>query len=548
MTNTAIFCCCFPKRKKQWTIIIVGLLITLLIFVYLKPSNNQDNSSIRKDKYKKLNNQKKKWKENDEEEHSVPLSKFLYPDQNSTSLISNPEQARVKAISNTLTNINKCMQISNLTSPALLETAKQNAQLFMEQYGSVISPQYLDDYVNYCWNTDYHLVLDEPFMKGQIDGRSFKRRISKHWFGEGMKNYFEYHWKKHTFSTVCLPNIYLLGFEKCGSTFFWCLLSRMLNKHIQSKSVQADKEPYYWTPFDYKPALPSPQKLSGEYIPNFLMASDRYIPEKIRKNMALIDGCPSTVLEWPQFNESEPELANYCLLPSALPELFPHSKYLVIIREPVSMMYSAFWWSFTAAPRKSDILSKSVINDLSRGPLVFHLHAGKKITKFLNCINSDPTVQHQKKCTLWGKEGENYASCISNRTHLLSQCVANITTKREFLEAVIHRGIYYVHVRKWLQTLPRERIFFTTEEKLKTDTYTVLYNTYNFIKGSTSPPSSEHIEDFQILCRKNTNKINYKKPPLMMQHRTKIMLKNFFEPFNVMLSDLLQDKEFLWTK
>ncbi len=100
----------------------------------------------------------------------------------------------------------------------------------MEQYGSVISPQYLDGYVNYCWNTDYHLVLDEPFMKGQIDGRNFKRKIHKFRYGASMKNYIEANYgKTYNTSTVCLPNIYLLGFEKCGSTNFWCLLSKTLN-------------------------------------------------------------------------------------------------------------------------------------------------------------------------------------------------------------------------------------------------------------------------------------------------------------------------------
>ncbi len=45
----------------------------------------------------------------------------------SISPVKNPEQAQQQAISKTLTNIDKCMSESNLTSPALLENARENA-------------------------------------------------------------------------------------------------------------------------------------------------------------------------------------------------------------------------------------------------------------------------------------------------------------------------------------------------------------------------------------------------------------------------------------
>ncbi len=446
-------------------------------------------------------------------------------------------------ISKTLRNIDKCMSTSNLISPALLKAAKQNAQLFMEQYGSIISPQYLDGYVNHCWNIDYHLVLDKPFMKGQIDGRNFKREIPGSYYGERMKRYFKVNYNRmFNTSTVCLPNIYLLGFAKCGSTFFWCLLSNFFNKHLNytmSKSIQALKEPFYWTPLDYKPALPSPQKLAGEYIPNFIMASDHNISEATRKKMALIDGCARTVLDWPRFNESEPELANYCLLPSALPELFPHSKYLVIMREPVSMMYSAFWWSVDHTPPHEE--KKRFKANPINGSQIFHDKASEKITQFMDCMNSHPTVINSENCTLWGRGEENYASCISNRTHLLSQCVANITTKREFLDAVIYKGIYYVHVRKWLQTLPRERIFFTTMEKLTEDTHTVMNEVIKFFGINKT------IKKEKLNCTTNSNKSNYRNPSLSMKDYTKTMLTKFFQPFNKMLSNLLEDNAYLWS-
>ncbi len=469
----------------------------------------------------------------------------------SISLVKTPEQAQQQALSKTLMNIDMCMSESNLTSPALLQIAKENAQLFMEQYGKVISPQYLDGYVNYCWNTEYHLTLDKPFTKGHIDGNDFNRRLIIHWFAQPSVQYFkERSLRTYNSSTVCLPNLYVLGFEKCGSTFFWCLLSEALNKDLtgmQKNKIQSKKEPYFWTPLNYKPSMPNYQSLAGEYIPMFLTASNPKIQEATRKNITLIDGCPSTVIEWPHFTDTEPELANYCLLPSALPELFPQSKYLVIMREPVSMMYSAFWWSFITTPKKFDSLSQSIVNNHSRGPMMFHLHAKKKIIKFLSCMNNHPTVRYQKKCTLWGKGGDNYTDCISNRTHLLSECVANITNKREFLEAVLHRGIYYVHVRKWLQTVPRDRIFFTTMKRLTKDTHSVAKKLSNFF-GKVSDITQDEVERMKHKCRTNSNRVNYKTSSLMMKESTKAMLETFFKPFNRMLSELLEDEQFMWQK
>ncbi len=551
MRNRKAFSCCILKRGKYCYLVIAAMSLLLLYSRLDVSLLHQDSIRANKNNLPKFGRFVREIERESVRRRNLETPTIYFPEETGISLISNPWQVQQDAINKTQANIDKCMSASNLTSPALLQIARENAQLFMEQYGRVISPQYLDGYVNYCWNTEYHLTLDEPFMKGHIDGIDFNRRITKNWFGQRMIKYFKDRFlRTYKSSTVCLPNMYILGFEKCGSTFFWCLLSKTLNKDLtsmQEKTIQADKEPYFWTPFNYKPSIPNYQSLVGQYIPMFLTASNPKIHEVIRKNITMIDGCPSTVIEWPHFTDTEPELANYCLLPSALPELFPQSKYLVIMREPASMMYSAFWWSFHAAPQKLDLFSQSIANDHSRGPMMFHLHAGKKIIKFLSCMNNHPTVRYQKKCTLWGKGGDNYTDCISNRTHLLSECVANITNKREFLEAVLHRGIYYVHVRKWLQTIPRDRIFFTTLERLTTETHTVLSDVHRFLKGSPLLLTKEQIIEVKSLCRENVNAINYKKPSLMMQQRTKTMLKKFFKPFNSLLSKILDDKQFLWT-
>ena len=49
---------------------------------------------------------------------------------------------------------------------------------------------------------------------------------------------------------------------------------------------------------------------------------------------------------WPQFYPNE-GLVNFCLLPSVILQVLPTSKYVVVMRNPLDMLYSAFWFSCT---------------------------------------------------------------------------------------------------------------------------------------------------------------------------------------------------------
>ncbi len=410
----------------------------------------------------------------------------------------------------------------------------------MEQYGRVISPHYLDGYVSYCWNTNYEVTLKGDYLEGHIGEYQFKNKPSL-WFEQSMKASLKNDFKgKFSSSTVCLPNIYLLGFGKCGTTFFQCFLSKILNG---DKNAQADKEPFFWTPFDYKNHPPIPSDIGGNYVPMFLKGFKENFSTQERRELAAIDATPMTVLRWPRFTSAEPELANYCLLPSALPELFPQSKYLVIMREPASMMYSAFWWSLNYPP-KTDKLSQYVKSDRTKGPEIFHQRSVDMIKEFLKCMNSHLSLSTAENCTLLDNE-DNFAACISNRKHILPECVRHISNKGEYTEAVIYRGIYYVYVQKWLQTVPRERIFFITMERLTKDTHSVAKELNNFF-GKVSEITQNEIERIKHKCRPNSNTVNYKTSSLMMKESTKAMLQTFFKPFNRMLSELLEDEQFLW--
>ena len=443
------------------------------------------------------------------------------------------------SIARALANIERCMAGSNLSTPALLPIARGNAQLFMEQYQQIVPPNGLHGYANHCWKSEYRLSLRRRQFNGRIGDRTFSGPGLVYWFTDTTRAFIKDHYKEgFSSSTVCLPNLYLLGFERCGTTHLWCLLSKLLNHNV---TVQATKEPFFWAPYHYKPATPTPRHLASLYVPMFLPSMDPQLPLETRQAMAAIDASPYTIQSWPKFSGNEPDLANYCLLPSALPELLPGSKFIVIMRDPVEMVYSAFWWSVIRDKPRTK-LGKQVASNHSRGPEAFHSQAQERIALFLECMNDHPSVGPKDKCTLFG---DNYSSCITRRTHLLSECVQRITTKRAYIEAVIHRGIYYSHVRKWVDTLTRERVFLTTLEELSANTHSVLTKALQFLGREQA--SRGDIESILGSCRRNHNP-QYKKPALALLSKTRQMLERFFEPFNKLLSELLGDEQFLWQR
>ena len=82
-------------------------------------------------------------------------------------------------------------------------------------------------------------------------------------------------------------------------------------------------------------------------------------------------------------------MENYCLLPSLIPVILPDSKYFVVMRNPITMLYSAFWFSCTIQDLK-------VVNSVKyQGPDIFHERIIKKITMFNNC--KDQGI-HLDKC------------------------------------------------------------------------------------------------------------------------------------------------------
>ena len=111
----------------------------------------------------------------------------------------------------------------------------------------------------------------------------------------------------------------------------------------------------------------------------------------------------------------------------------------------------------------------------------------------------------------------------------------------------LEMGLYYVHARKWLSVVPRERIlFFTLEELATQDLKHSAKVIVDFLEIDSGDLKMHNLLD--IHCSKNQQKgIDYKhNPRLMMRNDTRQILIEFFKPYNQMLANLLGDDKFLW--
>ena len=443
-----------------------------------------------------------------------------------------------------LNNIDRCLDATNLKRIAHLEaTAKKNAALYLKEYRKVIPRESYFLHSNcssHCWATNYDVERQGDKVKGHIGNTSFQEDV-KDVRKFALNILHREFYNKFTSKVVCLPEIFLAGFPKCGSSFLWCFMNRL----VQSENVHAEKEPHFWIDGGaYKHFRKPTASDFGEYILNFANGITRVDKGRCAsRGVLLMDGSPNLMFNWPRFDMEDVELANYCLIPSTLPHFLPAAKFIVVMRNPIKMLYSAFWFSCTMYGIK---LSPDI---QLKGPTLFHDRIDRKISLFIDCMR-DKDNPHP--CSV---NDSNYNSCITERLHMLDECVQKISFNI-FGEVMpkcgrsrVAMGIYFAHIRKWLSVVPREKFLFLTLEELIEDPFEAARTISRFLGYKQSVKDIQNSVHFASLCNENSqNSINYKtNPKLHMRTDTRNMLETFYRPFNEHLANLLQNSKFLWT-
>jgi len=416
-----------------------------------------------------------------------------------------PESTEVQKI---LHRVDTCLEATSVPqefAKAGYDTAaREDAKHFIKVLRTIIPQNFSNKYFSPCWETNFSASIKGRHVESKVGNMTFlsNPRIYK------ISRNFNFLKSKKVFksSIVCLPKVFLLGFAKCGTTFLHCLMTNGLGM----PPVQLGKELRWWDRLpvsqDHR-VIAQPENIPA-YLLHFAKACEMIVAGD--HGVVTIDASPDIIDTRNPFYANIKTSPNFCLLPSIIPEVLPDSKFVIILRNPVTMMYSTFL--FTCQ--------------------VTRVHMGR----------NTPDIFHEMTIT----KLKQFEQCLEHFS--LEWCAMKITYdiyshQLPCARTRISLAMYYIHIRKWLSGASRERFLFLTMEEVIENTDAVGKKLWEFMGYS-----GEFKGVKADICQGKQNRNRYHNTQLKMRKDTEAILKKFFRPYNQMLAELLGDKKFLWNE
>ena len=412
-----------------------------------------------------------------------------------------------------LQDLVRCSQALGMTEQSLILNREsivevsRRAEIFLEKIAVMLPENYSRKYRNPCW------MAEEP--KGYP---GWGKRLMAYFNPEHERvprntktNLFDesYNGSKRL---NCLPSFFLAGFPKCAST----TVHDALRKHPQIVPP-FKKEPHYWA---RAWGLRLSQSFRTEYISTSFMTYTLFFKQLstqlVASPMDLItyDGSQSTLWDSNFFYKGQ----EYCAMPAVISRVLPNAKFIIVMRNPVTRLYSHFMFS----------------NQLSFGQVKNWPHQLRE---------NGAAIFHAEVMA----EMENFNDCRTNKS--LFECVNVWTTSKPVtIEGIkfdkFHRlsiGLYAVHIRKWLQFYPRENFLFIRTEDISSNSTELVSQITEFL--GISPVSEEMARD---MFEKESNVFDASAHDLSpMDKKTKLLLGDFYRPFNEELAAITNNDKFL---
>jgi len=416
------------------------------------------------------------------------------------------ESAEVQKIMN---RVDTCLEAATIsqefTKIGYDVAARNDAKDFVEALRTIIPRNFSHKYLSPCWETNFSVSIKGNLLESKFGNITF---LTNPWNYDFIGNHvFQFVKSKGTFKSnvVCLPKVFLLGFEKCGTTFLYCLMTSGFGR----PPVQLRKEPWWWNQlqeYQHHHVIPQPENIPVNLL-NFVKAYEMIADGNY--DVVTVDGSPNTMNTYNDIYEKTP--ADLCLLPAIIPEVLPNSKFVVTLRNPTTMLYSGYLWSCKIHMKRKHMGSNS--------PDIFHERILTKLKQFEQC-----------------RKHSSLEWCARNITYDIYSHELPCGRTR------ISLAMYYVHIRKWLSVTSRDRFLFLTTEEVKKNTEALRKKLWEFV-GYTG----EYKWPKASACKGMRNINSYQSDPqLKMRNDTEMILKNFFQPYNRMLAELLGDKKFLF--
>ncbi|GIL66835.1 hypothetical protein Vafri_20228 [Volvox africanus] len=290
----------------------------------------------------------------------------------------------------------------------------------------------------------------------------------------------------------CLPYFHILGVSKCGTTDLY----HRLSKHPELFKAR-NKGPHWWDECPYPPKGACTAPPNGDfdgYIDLFADAAN-----KIRQNPAGITGEASSntftssagvFLRGPSMDRN-----TTVTIAELMREATPFLNSIIIFRNPVDRYYSAYYY-----------YRRGVKDIPPPSPEDFHLVAEQDIAAWKACA-------------------ESYG---------VKQCV------RKFDPQQLIKGMYAVFLMDWLNQFPRDQLLFLRNEDYSPMPREHMEAVFKFLEMRKPTPA----EWETIMGMETRNKQSDKYKPMLPE--TRIMLEQFYQPFNERLAHTLEDDRWLW--
>lgn len=347
-------------------------------------------------------------------------------------------------------------------------------------------------YLKYCLGDTQNLTVDDILCMKPFDYiKEFKNPC----------------WKEEDGHLHCLPYFMLIGMDKCGTTDLFDRLTK--HPHILKNSLDKETAWWSWTRYGLWLTRKIKKVTFKSYIDYFnetAEAINSTINSQSHKKLITGDGTPMDMWDfrgWPQipqnYNKSEPVV----LTPHLIHHLNPKMKFIILLRNPVERLYSDYFFLRLG-------------NQTSRG---FDL----ALNYSLGILNNCTSLYSLRKCL------------YDENLHLLWD-----------YRARVHLGFYSVYLKEWFSVFPKQQFVILRTEDYSQNIEECMSKIFQFLEVDTI--DAQEMEFYGILSKERKHKTKMKQRVLPMSNVSKRLLTELYKPFNYELTNLLNDRRFLWEK
>lgn len=309
--------------------------------------------------------------------------------------------------------------------------------------------------------------------------------------------------KKPVLAFRCVPYFFIIGMPKSGTTDVW----HGLEQH-PGVAIPHMKEPMFFTRKRY----PTDSWSLDRYLDYFNAATnmikqthspDKWIGGKLYYYLITGEGTVDVSHDNNRWQEvpgnegcNEPRVLNS----HYLYHLNPKMKLIFMMRNPIDRVFS-------------DYLYESQFFGYNKTVRDFHIAVLESIANHMTCRK------------YFSERGCAYNSTL------------------ESFKARLRVGMYHVFLEDWYRVFPKEQIMLIKFEEFAKNRIGILRDVFNFLE--LRPLTSEEEKKQRKRDIPNTRSKDDKRIGDMLK-KTRILLSEFYDPFNKHLSQLLNDEKYLW--